>query len=166
MELATRTSALRVIEHRLRDAVLYWEEGEASGGAPVSESTATGKRAGNPSTAEIACHIAGALYLVLCDAHALQGAQCTLRDPPPCWGAAGCSAKDTRTQVGEKISTWITGPGVFHSTNPGMTIAEHGLHAARFVLTVCRIPHAQKWRDSVGTFGPPRDARGNPIIDP
>ena len=75
MELATRTSALRVIEHRLRDAVLYWEKGEASGGAPVSESTATGKRAGNPSTAEVACHIAGALYLVLCDAHALQTSQ-------------------------------------------------------------------------------------------
>ena len=59
MELAPRTSALRVIEHRLRDAVLYWEKGEASGGAPVSESTATGKRAGNPTTAEIACQAKG-----------------------------------------------------------------------------------------------------------
>ena len=77
MEPTTRTSALRVIEHRLRDAVKYWEGGEASG-APVSESSATGKRAGNPTTAEIACHIAGALYLTLCDAHALPGARWTL----------------------------------------------------------------------------------------
>eukprot|EP01043_Picozoa_sp_COSAG02_P058946 COSAG02_NODE_7423_length_3023_cov_2.153215_1_plen_67_part_00 len=33
MELAPHTSALRVVEHRLRDAVKHWEEGEASGGA-------------------------------------------------------------------------------------------------------------------------------------
>ena len=37
------------------------------------------------------------------------------------------------------------------------------VYAAQFALSVCRIPHAQKWRDSVGTFGPPCDARGNPI---
>jgi hypothetical protein len=45
----------------------------------------------------------------------------------------------------------------------GMTISQHGLHVARFALAVCRIPHTQKWRDSVGTFGPPCDARGKPI---
>jgi hypothetical protein len=45
----------------------------------------------------------------------------------------------------------------------GMTISQHGLHVARFALAVCRIPHTQKWHDSVGTFGPPCDARGKPI---
>ena len=43
------------------------------------------------------CHIACALYLVLCDAHAAPGVELTLPDPPPCWSAAGCTANDTRT---------------------------------------------------------------------
>ena len=65
MEAITRTAAQRTLEHRLKDAAKWWSTpvDERKGVPPVVETTASGKKTGQPSTAEIACQISAAVFL-------------------------------------------------------------------------------------------------------
>ena len=67
VQAITRTAAHRTLEHRLKDAVKWWSTpvDERKGVPPVVETTATGKKTGQPSTAEIACQISAAVFLAL-----------------------------------------------------------------------------------------------------
>ena len=61
--------------------------------------TADGRKKGQPSTAEIACHVAAALYLDLAREHAGP-------EPPPCWKAAGCSPDERLTRIKKSASVF------------------------------------------------------------
>ena len=160
----TRTSAHRALEHRLRDAVKWWQTpvDEREGPAPVVGTTADGRKKGQPSTAEIACHIGAALYLDLAREHAGQREPTwALPEPPPCWKGAGCDPGDTLTQVGTKVKSFVEGPAVKAATQ--RTVEENGLLAARFVLACGQDPHARAWRERLGDYGQPTNARGTPV---
>ena len=162
----TRTSAHCALEHRLEDAVKWWETrvDEREGPAPVVGSTADGRKKGQPSTAEIACHIGAALYLDLARVPAGQREPTwVLPEPPPCWKGAQCDPVDTLTQVGIKESpkSFVEGPAVKAATQ--RTVEENGLLAARFVLAWGQDPHARAWRERLGDYGQPTNARGNPV---
>lgn len=160
----TRTSAHCVLEHRLGDAVKWWETpvDRREGPAPVVGTTADGRKKGQPSTAEIACHIGTALYRDLAREHAGQREPTwVLPEPPPCWRGAGCDPRDTLTQVGTKVKSFVEGPTVYATTD--RTVEENGLLAARFVLTCGQIPHARAWRERLGDYGQPTNARGKPL---
>ena len=164
MEAITRTAAQRTLEHRLKDAAKWWSTpvDERKGVPPVVETTASGKKTGQPSTAEIACQISAAVFLALAQQHAGEEKPAwKLPKPPLCWTGAQCTADDTLTQVGNKMRDFVAGPAVYATTQ--RSVEENGLLAARFVLQWGRDPHAHAWRKRLGDYSQPINSRGKPL---